>query len=196
MDTFSDGTFRPDSLVTREDLARLLFLNTPLRQSPAVTPRFTDVFDGPNGIRVIAEAITANGSTLRDWNFTPKGMMSATGNTFDPAGNTSRLDIAVALVRALGLDSEAKAKAGQLVTVSYSGQTLVLTDNSDIPSALRGYVQFALDKGILQATFTLEQGPFDLQPTLKARVNPGGTNTRAFMAYALDHFRQHFVAGN
>jgi serine protease AprX len=104
--------------------------------------------------------------------------------------------MAVALVRALGLDAEARAKAGSPVTVTYSGQTLVLTDNADIPSAQRGYVQLALDRGILQAYFSLEQGPFDLTPTLKARVKPLEPTTRAWMAYGLDNFRQHFVAGN
>ncbi len=202
IDTFEDGTFRPDANVTRGDFARMLVLNTPLRQSLGIGRKFTDM---PGGIGIttsyedlalIAEAVTANGSTLRDFNYVPKGMMSFTGTTFKPEDLTDRVDIAVALVRALGLDAEAKAKAGQPVTVSYSGQTLVLADNADIPLAMRGYVQFALDKGILQATFTLEQGPFDFQPVLKARVNPNGNNTRAFMAYALDHFRQHFVAGN
>ena len=104
--------------------------------------------------------------------------------------------MAVALVRALGLDTEAQAKAGADVTVTYSGQTLTVADNADIPAALRGYVQFALDKGILQAYFATEQGPYDTQPTLKARVNPNDPVTRAWLAYALDHYRQHFVAGN
>ena len=72
----------------------------------------------------------------------------------------------------------------------------MLSDNADIPAALRGYVQFALDKGILQATFTLEQWPFDFTPTLKARVNPNDSTRRAFMAYALDNFRKRFVVGN
>ena len=110
--------------------------------------------------------------------------------------NTSRLDTAVALVRALGLDDAAKAKAGSIVTAQYNGQTIALADNNEIPSALRGYVQLALDKGLLQAYFALEQGPFDFQPTLKARVRANDATTRAFMAYALDNFRQRFVAGN
>jgi len=193
MDTFSDGNFRPNTNVTRADFAQLLMLNTPLRQSLAATPKFTDV---SGTLRAIAEAVTANGSTLRDWNFTPQGVMSATGSKFKPQSLVSRLDIAVALVRALGLDAEAQALTGTNVTVTYNGQTLVLTDNADIPLALRGYVQFALDRQILQAFFTLEQGPFDFQPTLKARVKPNDDMTRALMAYALDHFRQHFVAGN
>jgi len=193
MDTFADGTFRPASYVTRRDFATLLVLNTPLRQSLGARPRFTDV---TGALEAIAEAVTANGSTLRDWDFGPSGMMSAGGSSFNPSGLISRLDLAVALVRALGLDAQAKALAGTNVTASSNGQTLVLADNADIPAALRGYVQIALDKQILQAFFSLEQGPFDFQPTLKARVKPNDPATRAFMAFALDHFRQHFAAGN
>jgi serine protease AprX len=193
MDTFADGGFHPDSAVTREDFARLLYLNTPLRQFPSAAPRYSDV---SAELAPIAEAVTANGSTLRDWNYAPAGMLAAYGSTFNPTANVSRLETAVALVRALGLDAEAKAKAGTVVTASYNGQTFALADNSEIPSAMRGYVQLALDKGLLQAFFNLEQGPFDFQPTLKARVKAGEPTTRAFMAYALDNFRQRFVAGN
>ena len=123
-------------------------------------------------------------------------MMSANGSTFDPDGVTSRLDLAIALVRALGNDAEAKTKAGTNVTVTYSGQTLVVDDNATIPSALRGYVQLALDKGILQAQFSLTQGPYDPFPVLHAVIRPNDPNTRAATAFALDHYRQHFVAGN
>ena len=198
MDTFSDGTFRPDGSVTRDDLAQLLYLNTPLRQSLGSAPKFLDV---SGSSAAIAEAVTAKGSTLRDWytaenSSAPAGMMSATGSTFNPSGVTSRLDLAIALVRALGNDAAAKAKAGTPVTVAYSGQTIVLDDTTDIPAALRGYVQIALDKGILQAQFSLTQGPFDPAPVLHASVKPNDPNTRAASAFALDHYRQHFVAGN
>ncbi|HEX4950013.1 MAG TPA: S8 family serine peptidase [Blastocatellia bacterium] len=200
MDTYANGQFRPDYKITREDFARLLWLNTPVRQTLGATSRFTDV---SGELAALAEAVTARGSNLRDF-YTdglsgvaiPEGLMSATGTTFNPNGNVKRIEIAVALIRALGLDAEAKAKAGSLVTVTYNGQVITLSDNADIPFALRGYVQFALDKGILQATFTLEQGPFDFTPTLKARVNPNDLMTRAFMAYALDNFKKRFVAGN
>lgn len=114
----------------------------------------------------------------------------------DPAGDTLRIDVAVALVRALGLGSEAQAMAGQDVTATYQGETVVVEDNDLIPSALRGYVQIALDWQVLQAFFSFEQGPFYFQPRLVARVEPNDTLTRAFMAFALDHFRQHFVSGN
>jgi serine protease AprX len=193
MDTEADGLFHPDDALARGDFAQLLYLNTPLRQSLGPAPKFTDV--SPD-LEPIAEAVTANGSNLRDWNFAPAGMMSAAGSTFNPTGTVTRLDTAVALVRALGLDADAKSKAGSTVTVNYSGQTITLDDNADIPSALRGYVQDALDRGILQAYFSLEQGPYDLQPTLKARVKPNDAMTRAFMAYALANFGQHFTTGN
>lgn len=193
MDTEADGLFHPEDALSRGDFARLLYLNTPLRQSVGASPKFTDV--APD-LAPIAEAVTAKGSTLRDWDFTPAGMMSVSGSLFNPAGTVSRLDMAVALVRALGLDADAKSKAGTVVTVQYNGQTMPLADNADIPTASRGYVQDALDRGLLQAYFSLEQGPFDFQPTLKARVKPADPATRAFMAYALDNFQQHFTSGN
>ena len=193
MDTFANGDFRPDYKVTREDFARMLYLNTALRQSPSATPKYADV---SAELRPIAEAVTANGSTLRDYTFAPAGMISAPGSTFNPTAKVTRLDMAVALVRALGLDAEAKAKAGTMVTATYSGIAVPLSDNAEIPLAMRGYVQIALDKGLLQAFFSFEQGPFDFQPVLKARVKANDATTRAFMAYALDNFRQRFVAGN
>jgi serine protease AprX len=198
MDTFSDGNFHPDDAVSRQDLAEALYMNTPLRQTLGAGPQFTDV----TGVtEAIAEAVASKGSNLRDWytaenSLAPAGMMSSAGSLFRPTTNTSRLDLAIALVRALGLDAAAKAKAGTNVTVTYSGQTLVVDDNADIPLALRGYVQLALDKGILQARFSSTQGPFDPFPVLHAKVNPSDNNTRAMTAYALDSYRQHFVAGN
>jgi serine protease AprX len=193
MDTFADGGFHPEALVTREDFARTLYMNTALRQSPSATPRYADV---SAELRPIVEAVTANGSTLRDHGFAPAGMMTAGGSAFNPTANVTRLETAVALVRALGLDAEAKQRAGSIVTANYNGQSIVLADNAEIPSSLRGYVQLALDKGLLQAFYTLEQGPFDFQPVLKARVKANDPVTRAFLAHALDNFRQRFAAGN
>ena len=47
----------------------------------------------------------------------------------------------------LRLDAQARALAN--TTVTSGGQPLV--DNAQIPAALRGYVQLALDRGVLQA---------------------------------------------
>ncbi|MCU1288768.1 MAG: peptidase [Acidobacteria bacterium] len=190
IDTFADGTFRPDSIVTREDFARSLLANTDLRQVAGATPKFGDV---SGDLASIAEAVTANGSTLRGYNFASKGLMSFTGTTFNPAGNISRIDLAVALVRALGDDNAAKALANTNVTVN--GQ--VISDNAQIPAALRGYVQVAINKGLLETyeaqVIQTAPGQFTVLPG--PRVEPNATVTRATLAAKLNKYRQLFAIG-
>ena len=191
MDIFADGMFRPAANVTREDFARTLALNTPLRQTLGAAARFTDVSGSLVGI---AEAVTASGSTLRDWNFAPQGLMSASGSTFNPNGTVNRLDLAVAVVRALGLDAEARAKANSIVLAS--GQPLV--DNTQIPGPLRGYVQIALDRGLLEA-FPAEVrqiAPGQFQAIPGPRFEPNTLVTRAVLASKLALFANAFAAGN
>ena len=45
------------------------------------------------------------------------------------------------------MDAAAKAKAGSDVTATYNGQTVVVSDETQIPANLRGYVQIAIDRG-------------------------------------------------
>jgi len=190
IDTYADGSFRPNVNVTRGDLARSLLLNTSLRQSLAAAPKFTDV---SADLRSIAEAVTANGSTLRDFDFLPTGMMSFSGTTLSPNANVNRLDLAVAFVKALGHDAAARALAGSTVT---SGG-IALTDNAQIPSALRGYVQIAIDKGLFEA-FPAEIrqiGPGQFIAVPGPRFEPASTVTRADLAGRLIIYRQLFSAG-
>ncbi|HEX8844915.1 MAG TPA: S8 family serine peptidase [Pyrinomonadaceae bacterium] len=195
MDLYSDGTFRPDQAVTRGDFARLLMWNTPLRQSLGATPKFADV---SGDLAAIAEAATAKGSTLRDWNFVPAGLMSYSGNSFNPGGLITRVDLAVAFIRALGLDSEARALAGTTVKAKDSdGQTKPVLDNAEIPSELRGYVQIAIDKGFLEFSVTsVQQTPTGFMAIPGPKVNPNGTVTRAQMAAKLNAFAKSFSTGN
>jgi serine protease AprX len=193
MDVLADGRFHPEANVRRNDFAHDLMMNTALRQSLADAPLFSDV---SGAMEAMAEAVTASGSTLRDYDFTPTGMMTPTSGSFNPNGSIHRIDLAVALVKALGMDAQAKAKTGSDVTATYNGQTVVVSDESQIPAALRGYVQIALDRGILNAFFSVQQGPNQFQPTLTASVKPNDTVTRSFLAFALDHYRQDFAAGN
>jgi serine protease AprX len=190
MDVFADLTFRPNANVTRADFANTLFFNAPVRQSLGATPKFTDV---SGGLAALAEALTANGSTLRDWDFTPQGLMSASGSTFNPTGVVNRLDLAVAFVRALGHDAEARAKANTVVT--WQGQPL--SDNAQIPGALRGYVQLALDKGLLEAfpAEVRQTAPGQFVALPGPRFEPGVAVTRATLAVKLGAFRQLFTTG-
>jgi serine protease AprX len=190
IDTYPDGTFQPDATVTRSDFANSLMLSTSLRQSAGAMPKFGDV---SGDLASIAESITANGSTLRDFDFVPKGMVSFTGTSFNPGGTVSRLDVAVALIRALGHDSEAKALAGS--TITYQGSAL--TDNAQIPSSLRGYVQLAIDKGIFEAfpaeVRQIAPGQFVAVPG--PRFEPSTTMTRAGLADRLLKYRALFTTG-
>lgn len=191
IDTLSDGLFHPEASVTREDFARTLILNAPVRQTASAFARFTDVV---GDLAPFAEALTASGSTLRDYNFAPAGLMSASGTNFNPTGAVSRLDLAVAFVRALGLDTEAKAKAGANVT---SGG-VTLSDNAQIPASLRGYVQLAIDRGFLEVypaeVKQVAPGQFVALPG--PRVEPLNGLTRAALAAKVSAFAGRFAAGN
>src|SRR5439155_6263209 len=94
-----------------------------------------------------AEAVTNKGSTIRDYNFVPTGLMSSTGNLFNPTRPVNRLDLAVAFVKALGHD--AAARNMNVSTMTFNGTPL--TDNAQIPSDLRGYVQIAINDGMFEA---------------------------------------------
>jgi serine protease AprX len=144
IDTYADGTFRPDEVLTREGMARSLAVNAALRQTLGPVAKFSDV---SGDLLNIAEAVTAKGPTLRDFDFVPTGLMASSTLTFNPGGSVNRLDLAVALVKALGHDAAARGLAGTTVTVD----GVALTDNAQIPAALRGYVQLAIDKGLFEA---------------------------------------------
>jgi serine protease AprX len=190
IDTYADGTFRPASLVTREDLARSLVLNASLRQTLGATAKFSDA---AGELRNIAEAVTAKGSTLRDYDFVPTSIISSSGSLFQPTAQINRLDLAVAFVKALGHDQAARGLAGSTVT---SGG-VPITDNSQIPAALRGYVQIALDKGVFE-TYAAEvrqiaPGQFVVIPG--PRFEPNTSVNRADLAIRLNNFRSLFTTG-
>ena len=128
------GLFRPDHVLTRSELARALTLGARVPQYVPNRASFTDITSGT------PEALFAE--SLRK-----EGVLGVSGTTFGGSAQVNRLEQAVALVRALRLDKEARQLAGTAVTTGGKA----LTDNADIPSALRGYVQLALDRGLLQA---------------------------------------------
>lgn len=190
IDTLADGTFRPNASVNRADLARTLSFTTSLRQSLGPIARYGDV---SGDLRLFAESITTKGSTNRDYDFVSTGMIASSANLFNPNGTVNRLDMAVALVKALGRDAEARALANSTVTTG----GIALTDNGQIPVSLRGYVQIAIDKGIFEAfpaeIRQISPGVFQAVPG--PRFEPNTTVTRSVMAQKLINFRQQFTTG-
>jgi serine protease AprX len=133
------GVFRPGDVLTRTELGRALMLGTRVPQYIPNRPSFTDLAPGT------PESLFAE--SLRK-----EGVMGTSGTTFGPSAQVNRLEQAVAMVRALRMDKDAKALAGTTVTaVTNGGTRQPLTDNADIPAASRGYVQIALDQGLMQA---------------------------------------------
>jgi len=190
VDTNADGSFTPDAAVTRSEFARSLQTNAMVRQTFAATPRYTDV---SGDLGRLAEAVTARGSSFKDYDFTPLGMLSAGTMAFNPTGSVSRLDVAVALVKALGHDAGARALANTNVT---SGGT-TLTDNGQIPGSLRGHVQIAINLGLFEA-FPAEirqiaPGQFIAVPG--PRFEPSAAVTRADLAGRFNTYRSLFTTG-
>jgi serine protease AprX len=120
-------------------------------------------------------------------------MMGFSGTSFNPAGSVNRLDVAVALVKALGHDGEARGLANTTVTSNGSP----LTDNAQIPGSLRGYVQVALNLGLFEAfpAQVIQIAPGQFQVVPGPRFEPSTTVTRADLAKRLNTFRQLFTTG-
>jgi hypothetical protein len=190
IDVEADGNFHPEHTVTREDFARALVLNSASRQSLAASPRFSDV---SADFSRIADSVAANGPTLRDYDFSGSGLLVASGSTFNPLVEAGRLDMAVAFVRALGHDREARALAN--TDVIFDGS--VISDNAQIPGALRGYVQIAINNGLFE-TFpagVIETSPGQYQVVPGPRFDPFNEVSRAVLAEKLNKYHLLFTTG-
>ncbi|MBI3885757.1 MAG: S8 family serine peptidase [Opitutae bacterium] len=180
LDTFGDETFRPWWTVTRSDFADALTMNTPLRQAVHGT-MFADADNTPPAL---AAAVTADGPTLRHFDFSVPGLLAPINGGFQPNQTLTRLELAVALVRALGQDAQARALAGSTVTATdANGNALAVADLADIPAELRGYAQLALDKGFLVPVF--------LAPDT-VQFRPTDTLNRGELAASLNSYRDSF----
>jgi serine protease AprX len=192
IDGYTDGKFRPDQPLKRRELAQYLSMGASLRQDlPLGAARFDDV-STKDASYAYAESAIAPAAPLRDASNTHDGPMQLVNGAFKPDANVTRSDLAYALVQSLALQDEARAFAGS-VTAMYNGQRVALEDNASIPAARRGYVQLALDQGLINARFALVQGPFDLQPTIKAYFDPNQAVTRAFYAVSAGRYLDQYL---
>ena len=145
--------FRPGFGVTRGDLAAALVRGGQVPQYLPGKSRFTDVADSTTMLFVESAQNAPGGALFTD---------AAPGGKFRPDDFATRLEAAIALVRAAGLQAEANAAASQ---------PLLLKDAAQIPASARGYVSVAIEHGLL----TVENGYFRAQDAI----------TRAQLAHAL-----------
>lgn len=123
--------FRPASSVSRAEFADALVRAGSVPQYYAASPMFTDVRDKYS--RSAIESLQSN----------PGGVLIAdatAGGRFYPNNATTKLIAAIAYVKAAGLES----------LTSSTALPLTMTDASSIPSAWRGYVAVALQRGFIR----------------------------------------------
>lgn len=184
------GSFCPDQAMTRGEMARSFTQFGAVRQYLPFGggSTFGDVAAAD---RPFAEAVAARGAALRDPEFRYPGVMEGSGSAFNPAGGINRAELAKMLVRGVGGDAPALAHTGD-VTIQYNGQSYPIADQAQIPSALRGYVHVAINSNILNVHWTIEQGPYDLQPVLKPYFRPATALTRGEAAVAITRYYAQF----
>jgi serine protease AprX len=124
--------FEAASGLRRGELARSLALVAARPQRIPASPSFSDTHASDPDYPYV-ESVA--GARARRVLIDPQE-----GSAFQPRADVSRLDFAVAMVRAAGRDAEAETRAGG---------TLGLTDEDKIPAALRGYVAVALELGLI-----------------------------------------------
>jgi serine protease AprX len=188
VDGYSDKQFRPDQNLKRSELAQYLVMGMSVRQHLPFDhkPSFTDLATS-NAAYPFAEAAVAKGAALRDLTQRQQGVMGLLNGQFRPNDNVTRVSLAYSLVQSLALQDQAVAFTGNL-TAFYDGKRIPVADAAMIPASLRGYVQLALDQGLINARFAVTQGPYDLQPTLRAYFDPNKLVTRAAYAVAAGRY--------
>jgi serine protease AprX len=196
LDGFADGTMRPDAPLTRGQLAEYLVMGGAIRQALPIDGSIT-FGDVPASLAPFAEAVSVRGGALRDGRQRFDPVVRSAGSAFDPSGTVTRAELAYSLVQTLagqGLASEINA-SGADVTVRFGDEVIVLDDQHEIPAELRGYVQIALELGVLNARFAVSQGPFDLEPTITATFSPNEPVSRGQYAVSAFAAHQHYLAG-
>ncbi|KGQ18581.1 Peptidase S8/S53 subtilisin kexin sedolisin [Lysobacter dokdonensis DS-58] len=188
VDGYSDKSFRPDAVIKRSELAQYLTMGQNVRQSLPFNNKssFTDLAPG-DARYAFAESAVARGGALRDLTQGQDGIMGTVNGAFRPNDSVTRVSLAYSLVQSMALQESARAFTGPL-TVFHEGKRIAIDDAGSIAPALRGYVQQALDLGLINARFTVTQGPYDLTPVLHAWFDPNKTVTRAAFAVSAGRY--------
>jgi serine protease AprX len=118
-------------------------------------------------------------------------MLTGQDGKFSPKGTVTKGELAYSLVQGLGLEKEALAHTGD-IKVTYKDERVVLKDQGEIPENLRGYVQLALDLNLLNASFSVTQGRYDLKPKIEAAFQGNEEVTRGDFAVAFTRYYNVF----
>ncbi|WP_448548759.1 S8 family peptidase [Thalassotalea fusca] len=172
VDSKNDRVYRPDAKLQRKDLAKFLVMGMSIRQQRDILNEQKVVFEDVNSSYLpFVNAVTETGSALKDRVQAQAPVMLSADSSFSPNATVSKQALAYSLVQGLGLEAQV-ADAPQQLTVEYNGERIPVIDSDSIDPQFKGHVQAAIDMSLMQVTFGLEQGPYDLMPKLVAKFNP------------------------
>ena len=182
VDGFPTGMYMPNDPLKRIDMAKYFMMGQAIRQY-LPTNGTININDVSFDQQLLVESVTAKGAAIRDRFQVLKGVMLPTSTgVFSPDASVKRIDVSYSFIQSLGLQLKADSLAGTQVKVTFNSQVITLDDNADIPSNLRGYVQLALNLNLMNAYFTMTQGPYDLAPTMHASFKPNDIVSRGDFA--------------
>lgn len=166
------NVYRPDARLKRKELAHYLVMGMGVRQHrDLLNAENTPISDVSAKWLPFVEAVTQSGSALRDKQQVQMPVLAAMGDSFNPNGNVDKLQLAYSLIQVLGLEDQVANFSGD-ITVEYNGERIAVKDSDSVPAEMKGYVQAAIDMSIIGVRYAVEQGPFDLQPTMVAYFEP------------------------
>jgi uncharacterized protein YkwD len=153
---FGDGTFRPDATLTRSAFIKMLVAGLDLSPRPGDAGGFSDtaaswvVGQGYLGAAVAAGIV---------------GPQDYPGGRLDPEGDITREEIAVMVVRAMGLDEAARERT---VTIEAGRATIGDRAFSDAGTWRHpGYVAVAVDESVVKG-FQENDGTYTFRPVASA----------------------------
>jgi serine protease AprX len=194
MDGLGDNRFSPDSVLRRKDFARYAVMGGAIRQyrdllndqQPSLS--HVSTIDKP-----FMESVSVAGSALKDNLRSQEPVLLTIDGNPKPFGKVHKIDMAYSLVQMLGLQHVATSFDPQNdIIVDYRGQQLVLADQASIADEMKGYVQLAVNLSVVNVKFGIEQGQYDLEPTLTAHFEPSQTVTRAHYAVLATRLYLHY----
>lgn len=194
VDSKSTRNYEPNQALKRSELANFLVMGAGVRQflPNDGTKTISDVKEAD---MAFVEAVLAGGAALKDSGQATKGvMLPVEAGKFSPNDDVTRGSIAYSLVQALGLEEEAKKRSSDPLTVQYENNRIAISDAASVPAELRGYVQLALDLNILNAYFSVIQGPYDLKPTIVAKFDPAKAVTRGDYSVTITRYFANYHA--
>ncbi|MCA1065841.1 S8 family serine peptidase [Rossellomorea aquimaris] len=190
VDGYTDGTFKPRNFLKRDELAQYLVMGAEIRQNLSSSDLISDA---KADFLPFISAVTSKGAAFRDGNQNQKGVMTLNEEgKFNGKQRVNRTDLAYSLVQSLGLEQQAAGFSGN-ITALYKGEEVKVVDTNTVPPEQKGYVQTAISLNILNVQFKVEQGPYDLEPTLKAYFHPTQDVTRGDYAVAAARYFEAYL---